>query len=194
MLDKEPLLFPSRNAFPYNPGVPDKQLWAIGMIAVQWSMTEWFMEVQTLKYVGTDQSLLAEHRKLRNFQQALEFWKRLIELEETEPYRSKYLTLIPVIQSLSSQRDDVIHRLWGGGLEGKSWAAGGEETTEAVLLPNPGEPIKTKSGNGPIPPRWRATFIRLRRLAREIATVNRDLFVIGLVPDAEPVGRCRKDL
>ncbi len=52
MLDKEPLSFPSRNRFNYNPGVPDRQLWTIGMVVVQWGMTETIIQNQIQVFIG----------------------------------------------------------------------------------------------------------------------------------------------
>jgi hypothetical protein len=159
-----------------NPAVPDRQLWAIGMIVVQWSMTEWSIDVQTRKLIGDDKAILTEYMKLRNFQQRLEFWKAQIELKCDEPVRSQLLSIIPRAQNLSPQRDEVVHRLWGGGMEGASWAANGLETTDGGMLPKPGTPIKSK---GPyIPYSWGATFQRLRRMAVEMADLNRDLLMI----------------
>lgn len=75
MLDQEPLWYPSRNRFPFDPGVQDKQLWAIGMIVVQWSMLEWFIDVETRKLIANDSDLLAEYNKTRNFQETVAFWR-----------------------------------------------------------------------------------------------------------------------
>ena len=45
----EPFIYPFRHPFPFDPGIPNRQLWAIGMVVVQWSMTE------TLgKFIGAD--------------------------------------------------------------------------------------------------------------------------------------------
>ena len=177
MLDEAPLSFPSRNRFVYDPGIPDRQLWAIGMIVVQWSMTEWFIDMSTRNLMGNDPGVIDEYRKIRGFQQNVAFWKTQIEMKTQEPYRSYMLRLVPRVQALNSQRDEVVHRLWGGGMEGNSPSAGGLETTGAGMMPNPGEKLKTKAQQGPIPFSWNADFSRLRRMATEIATLNRDLLM-----------------
>jgi hypothetical protein len=182
MLDKEPLSFPSRNRLTYDPGIPDRQLWAIGMVIVQWSMTEYFIEMNTRHLIGDDQGVIEEYKKVRNFQQGLAFWKTQLELKSQDPFRTHLLNLIPRIQALSSQRDDVAHRLWGGGLEGASRRAEGLPTTDAGLMPNPGE--KSKATEGLIPFTWRADFQRLRRMATEISELNRDLLLSLTLPNA----------
>jgi hypothetical protein len=182
MLDKDPLWFPSRHSFPFDPGIPNKQLWAIGMIVTQWSALEWLIDTDMNSLIANDEALKAEYKKLRNFQQTLAFWQTIVETRAPEPSRSVVLAMIPRIKDLSGQRDVVVHSLWGGGAEGESPAMEGLETTDAAIMPNPGTPIKGKPGN--IPPRWRATFIRLRQLAREIATLNRDLMIALMPPGA----------
>ena len=184
MLDQEPLSFPSRNRFVYDPGISDRQLWAIGMVVVQWSMTEWFIDMSIRNLIGADQGALEEYEKVRNFQQSVAFWKAQLDLRSQDPFRSNVLFLIPRVQALNSQRDEVIHRLWGGGMEANSPSAAGLETTDAGLMPNAGEKLKTKAKDGLIPFTWNATFSRLRRMATEMATLNRDLLASSFLPNA----------
>jgi hypothetical protein len=181
MLDKDPLSFPSRDRFVYDPGIPDRQLWAIGMVVVQWSMTEWFIDLSIRNLVGANQRVLDEFKKVRNFQQTLVFWKTQIELKGEEPFRSNTLSLIPRIQALSSQRDEVIHRMWGGGMEANSPSAQGLPTSDAGLMPNADEKLKTNAKEGPIPFTWNATFSRLRRMATDMADLNRDLLQAAIM-------------
>jgi hypothetical protein len=86
MLDNLPLRFPHRN-FVMDPGVPDRQLWAIGMIVVVWSMTERMVEQQIDNLVGDDAQLKAERGEVRGFRNSVRFFKRLVELKITEPQR-----------------------------------------------------------------------------------------------------------
>jgi hypothetical protein len=93
MLDKEPLVYPSRGVnYPFDPGVSNRQLWAIGMIVVQWSMTETIIEDNTRKMISGDVSLLDEYKGLRGFRQRLAFWRAQIEWKVQEPTRSQILT------------------------------------------------------------------------------------------------------
>src|ERR1700730_5751026 len=115
MLDNEPLSYPSRNRYVMDPGIPNRQLWAIGMIVVQWSNAEWFIDMSTHHLMGDDKALLQEYKNLRNFKQSLAFWATLVERKTDDPYRSYMLAIVSRIQALSSQRDEVIHRLWAGG-------------------------------------------------------------------------------
>jgi hypothetical protein len=169
MLDKEPLSYPSRAAlrFPYAPGVPDRQLWAIGMIVVQWSMTETLMFDDMQSLMGDNDALADQFSKLRNFRQRTDFWETLTAQAKVPPVRDVVITLIGRVRELKSQRDTATHGLWGGGMQGGSWAAGDMKSTDASILRKPlGKPLK-----------WHLTFSRARRLASDIAHLNRDLFV-----------------
>jgi hypothetical protein len=175
MLDKEPLWFPSRNRFAHNPAVPDRQLWAIGMIVVQWSMTEFLIGQQIRLLLAEDPALSAEHNKLRNFQQRVDFWQTQIETKRQEPIRSQVLALIVRIRSLNTDRDEVVHRLWGGGMQAGSWNAEDHPTMDAALLRKPGDKFKTKSTDARATISWKMTFSRLRKIAVDMAGLNRDL-------------------
>jgi len=185
MLDKEPLVFPSRSPrrFPFEPGVPDRQLWAIGMIVVQWSMTETIVDNSIHALIAGDAELMQEFKTSRNFQQKLILWQTLLELKATEPLKTNVAALMPAIQALSSQRDDVVHRCWGGGFEDSAMSASMAEhplpTTDAGMMPKITEKLPDTNR---APMRWLADFQRLRRMAREMATLNSQLFLAVFLP------------
>jgi hypothetical protein len=104
MLDQEPLWYPSGNRFSYNPAIPDRQLWAIGMVAVQWSMTEMLVEQQIHIFINGNPDLLEQYKRIRNFRATLDFFQTRIELKAAEPLRSHASVLVGRIRNLSSQR------------------------------------------------------------------------------------------
>lgn len=75
MLDQEPLWYPSRG--PFNAGVPNRQLWAIGMIVVQLGLLELVREQSIYNLMAADAKLIAEYKRQRNSQQRTNFWKTL---------------------------------------------------------------------------------------------------------------------
>jgi hypothetical protein len=178
MLDRDPLVFPSRrpDTYPYTPGVPDRQLWAIGMVVVQWGMTETLIEQQTRLLVGDDKDALQQYEKLRNARQRIDFFRSQIALKMQDPLRSRAEALVQRIQNLNAKRDNVIHRLWGGGMQAGTWASENYETTDAALLRQPGDKFKTKSTDARATIHWRLTFQELKQTATEMAILNRDLF------------------
>lgn len=181
MLDKEPLWYPSRNRFNYNPGIPDRQLWAIGMVAVQWGMTETLVEQQILNFIRGDQGLIEQYKKVRSFRAALDFFQTQIQMKAEEPLRSSASIFVGRIRNLASQRHEIMHRLWGGGMPENSWNNPGNlyPETDAILLRQPGDkPKKTKSDDGRANIHWRLTFNGIRKIATDIATINRDLVML----------------
>jgi hypothetical protein len=188
MLDKEPLWYPSRNRFYYNPGVPDRQLWAIGMVAVQWGMTETLIEQQIHNFIHTDENLIAEYKKVRNFRETLNFFQTLIELKTEEPLRLNAQVFVGRIRNLASQRHDIMHRLWGGGMPEDSWNNPGNlypETDAALLRQQGDKPKKTKSEDGRANLHWQLTFNGIRKIATDLATLNRDIIMLFSDPAGE---------
>jgi hypothetical protein len=189
MLDKEPLSFPSRNRFNYNPGVPDRQLWAIGMVIVQWGMTETLIQNQIQTFIGSGDGLIAEYARVRNFRQTVDFLQTQIELQSEEPFRGSAIELLKRIRNLGAQRDEIVHRTWGGGIQEGSWSnPENHPTTDAALLRQHGEkPKKTKSQDATANLSWRLTFNGIRKIAVEMATLNRDLAMLFFNPVGVPV-------
>jgi hypothetical protein len=196
MLDQEPLWYPSRDLrrFPYNPGVPDRQLWAIGMVVVQWGMTETIIDQQIANLVGDDAALEIERKNLRNFQQTVDFFERLMKIRAQETTRSQGLNLVQRIKNLSAQRDEVIHRLWGGGIQHGSWNnPEGYPSIDAALIRNRDDPpYKGRATDVRNTISWRLTFNGIRKIASEIAALNRDLFVVFMIVQTPPDDPARR--
>lgn len=178
MLEHEPLSYPSRtmDKFPYDPGIPNRQMWAIGMIVVQWSMTEFFVDIRIRELIRNDTELLARYELNRHFKQRLDFWQTQIESGPPNPLNAHVRQIMPRIRNLSSQRDEVVHRAWAGGMEGSAWSSAGElVSADAQLLMKPGKTDRKKSAPPRDMLRWDLTFNRLRRMAQEMSVLNRDL-------------------
>jgi hypothetical protein len=187
MMGKEPLFYPSRNLFLHNPGVPDRQLWAIGMVVVQWGMAEFLREQITFNIIGDDKSLTQRYEKLRHSNQRTAFWKELIESKMTEPNRTKYLAVAGRFEALNNHRDDIIHRQWGGGIQpGSLGAPDDAPITDAGLHRNRDEKMKTKSTDLRANIRRPFTFIDLRDTARKMAALNSDLLASFLPEGTGP--------
>jgi hypothetical protein len=173
----EPLVYPSRHHYPFNPGITDRQLWAIGMVVVQWSLTEMAIDQQIRNLIGPDEGLTTEYARHRNFQSKMDFWETQIELKLEEPTRSQHVALARRVRDLNSQRDEVIHRAWGGGMQAGSWNAGNHDSTDAALLRKTGDKQRSNHGDGRDNLSWRLGFSRLRQMAREMSALNGELFM-----------------
>jgi hypothetical protein len=101
--------------------------------------------------------------------------------------RIKYLAFITRFQSLNNQRDDIIHRLWGGGMQpGTLGAPDNASTTDAALHRHRDESMKTKSTDFRKNIRWRLDFVGLRRIATNMSQLNSDIFASFLPPGTPP--------
>jgi hypothetical protein len=182
MWDQEPLVYPSRG--PFNPGVPNRQIWAIGMIVVQWGMAEFIREQSIHNLIGDDTKLVAEYARLRNSEQKTNFWKVLVETKDPDFERTQKLDFITRYQRLNDRRDHVVHRLWGAGTEAGTLGAPAEiPSVDASVHRTRDEKKKTKSIDGSANLNWRATFSELRKIANEIAQLNQDILLSWLPAD-----------
>jgi hypothetical protein len=173
------MLFPSRNNLFFNPGVPDRQVWAIGMVAVQWSMTETIMHHRLNDLTKGKPELIERRSKLPSFKHHRAFWEEQIQLQIDEPQRALLLAAIVRVKELKAQRDRIFHGLWGGGMEGASWAAAGTPTSDGRIFRSP-NPNKQFS--------WDLTYARVREISENLSKLNSDLFALILLPKQSTEG------
>jgi hypothetical protein len=185
MLDREPLWYPSRG--PFNPGVPNRQLWAIGMVVVQWGILELIREQSIYGLMEDNATLIEDYKRRRNSEQKNTFWKTLVEAKMEEPERSKNRAFITRFEALNNQRDEIIHRMWGGGIEaGTPGTPDGVQTTDAAMHRSRDENIKTKATDARRNLRWRLSFSGLRQIAHNMAQLSQDIFMSWLPPGTPP--------
>lgn len=183
ILENEPLWFPSRMRFDFNPAVPDRQLWAIGMVVVQWGMLESLIDKEIRNFIEGDDALLDQYNNLRNLRDTLDLFQRQIELKSQEPLRSNAAFFVGRIRNIASQRNEIMHRLWGGGMPNDSWNRSSGPERDAALLRQDGEkPRKTKSQDARATIHWALTFNGIRKIATDIATLNRDISMLFSPP------------
>jgi hypothetical protein len=158
-----PSVFPSRHRFNYDVAVPDRQLWAIGMVAAQWGMAELFVRFHVMKLAKDDASVRAQFDAQSDFRHKREFWQTLVkEKIVIQPQRSIVLALIEEVKRLKHERDRVMHASWAGGMEGNSPAASGLPTSDGAILGAPFLPG----------PAWNLSYPRLRKIATDLAGLN----------------------
>jgi hypothetical protein len=171
----EPLSFPSRNSFPFNPGIPDRQLWAIGMVAAQWAMVEMQMHSHMQRFTKDDPGLAAEYARQQTFKHQRRFWQAQIEAKCEGSRLAILLGITERIKVLKGQRDRVMHGIWGGGMQAGTWASEDHETSDA----------KIQGMHPRTPPAWRLDFQGIRKIGRDIACLNISMFE-ALDPSIQP--------
>jgi nucleoside-diphosphate-sugar epimerase len=144
-------MFPSRKKFQVNVVPSDRQLWAIGLITVQWSHLEMLIKVY-MHALATDDAR-------KQFDVTLNTKVRLRQLRDvvtervTQPYQGEILSLIDRITGMQQERDRVIHG---------TWADEGVGTPERTF--DYGKPRK--------PFEWKLTYGELVEIALKIDALN----------------------
>jgi hypothetical protein len=153
------------------------------MVVVQWGMAEYIRNQSVFSLIGDDTKLIAEYKNLRNSSSRTAFWRAQVETKNNEPKRTQNLGLIVRFQQLNDKRDNIVHRMWGGGIEGDTLGVPAEvSTTDGAMHRARDEKKKTKTKDGRHNLSWRLDFQGLRNIASEIAQLNKDILVSWLPP------------
>jgi hypothetical protein len=171
----EPLNFPSRSSFPFYPGISDRQLWAIGMVSVQWALVELQMHEHTLRFTSYDAELADKYARQQSFRHKRQFWQKQIEAKVVGERRNELLRLVEQNRA-KVKRDRVMHGPWAGGMQSGTWASEDYPTSDAQI---------SRGTHKGAPPKWSLDFQGLRRIGREIAILNVTMFRL-LDPSIEP--------
>ena len=150
-------------------------------------MLELIREQSTYNLMGNYAKLIEEFKRQRNSEQKTKFWKTLVETKMREPERAKNLAFITRFETLNNQRDEIVHRMWGGGMEaGTVGAPADVSITDAGMHRDREEKMKTKSFDGRRNLRWRLSFSGLRQIAHNMAQLSQDIFTSWLSPGTPP--------
>jgi len=85
---------------------------AIGMVVVQWSMVENWMDFQMSAFLAEDIEALAEFRK-GSFRVRHRHWRDVIDSRVHEPWKQELLAIGSRIGGIKQDRDRVVHGQWG---------------------------------------------------------------------------------
>lgn len=161
-----PSIFPNRHRFNYDVAIPDRQLWAIGMVAAQWGMVEFLVRVHTFKLCQNDKQIEQQYDNQPDFRHRREMWQTLIEEKiTTQPHRTLALDVVAAVKNLKHERDRVMHACWAGGMEANSPSSGGLPTTDGQILGAPFAPTAA----------WSLNYTRLRKIGVDLAALNQRL-------------------
>jgi hypothetical protein len=148
----------------------DNILWAIGMIAYQWSALENDLDVWLGVAGITPPSRAAGQRA--SFKERARLFRQTVEERAAEPARSQLLAIIDRTTGMQAERDKIIHRNWG--------APDGERLNDIRNFQFGG-----KKGIDD----WRITYAKLREIALKIDELRADLYQLvfryGKRADAE---------
>lgn len=107
-------MFPSRQQFKFQIAPTDRQLWAIGMVAVTWTLIENIMQLVASGLCKDDAEALTKFEQTRSFKIRLELLKAIIEQKMASPHKEVFLALVQETKATQQLRDRIIHGTWGG--------------------------------------------------------------------------------
>jgi hypothetical protein len=106
-------MFPSRKKFRFHITPSDRQLWAIGIVAVTWTLLDNLLQVSASALAGDDKAIKEQYDSVRSFKIRIDILKDLIETRMREPFRQQFLDLVTEIKNAQVLRDRIIHGSWG---------------------------------------------------------------------------------
>jgi hypothetical protein len=135
----------ARKKFQFNVAPSDRQLWAIGMVSVQWTYIEQMVKV--FVHAMTDENdpndpVREQFDSTRSMQIHLDQWEELTRKHIQISWQHPILELIKETRQVQDMRDKVVHGTWGG-KEGEGEPSI-EEAYGAFSWGAPGHPFSWK--------------------------------------------------
>ncbi len=155
-------MFPSRKKFRYQVAPSDRQLWAIGMVVVQWSNLETLLSLTVQPLCANDTAVALEFSSTRAFKLRMDLFETLVERKIRDPERTDLLSIILAVKNLQQQRDRIVHGNWG--------------SEEGAPIDNPSATGAFKWAVPSKPFEWKLDFGRIVKVARDIDEVHARLF------------------
>lgn len=161
-------MFPTRKKFQFQVTPSDRELWAIGMVAVQWSLLENWMNTCVIGLVQFDPEARKVYDQTHSLEARIEQWRHLAKTEMLEPYRSSMLALINRVAETKQMRDRIIHGTWSSN-----------------------DPVATVTmgGKPKHPFQWRLNYGKIKEVAHRIDSMMIDImsFLATVAPDKSNV-------
>jgi hypothetical protein len=139
----------ARKKFQFNVAPSDRQLWAIGMVSVQWTYIEQMVKV--FVHAMTDENdpndpVREQFDSTRSMQIRLDQWEELTRKHIQISWQHPILELIKETRQVQDMRDKVVHGTWGG--------------KEAEVSPQLRKPMERSTGARPVIPLAGSSTIR----------------------------------
>jgi hypothetical protein len=152
----------ARKKFNFQVTPSNRQLWAIGMVAVQWAAVEQWMNFIVQGLTQNDTATKETYEKTWSFSARLDIWELLADTKIIEPWRTQMLSLINETRQVQDQRDKIIHGTWGGE---KNTDQVSQEAKGVFNLSKPHHPFD-----------WKADYGTILKVALRIDRLQQSLF------------------
>lgn len=105
----------ARTKFKFQVTPSDRQLWAIGMVVVQWTVIEEYIKIFVHAFTDENNAndpIRQVFDSTRSLQLRLDQWEELSRQHIQAEWLSRMLKLINEIRQLADQRDKIVHGVW----------------------------------------------------------------------------------
>jgi hypothetical protein len=156
----------ARKKFIFNVAPSDRQLWAIGMVVVQWTYIEQMVKVFVHSFTDENDAadpIREQFDSTRSMQIRLDQWEKLTKQYIQTSWQSPMLDLINEIRQVQDMRDKIVHGTWAGKEGGGETSV--EEAHGAFSWGKPGHPFS-----------WKLDYHGLLTVAQRIDKLHNDMF------------------
>ncbi len=163
----------SRKGFYFNVPPGDRQLWAIGMVVVQWSALENLLTGVANGILANDENARKIYEETRVTKLRLDMLHTHVDQRVVDPARERLIGIIGRAKEMQAERDKIVHGAWTAPFE--------DEPEHASAF---------SFGGARRPFEWKLTFGRLVEIARKIDKLQADLLqiIMSFKPKDEPGG------
>jgi len=106
----------ARKKFSHNVPPSDRQLWAIGMVVVQWNAIEMWVRIFVSAFTeenNPDDPIRKILESTRSMSMKLDLWEELSRKHVKPEWLPEILKLITETRQVLDTRDKIVHGLWG---------------------------------------------------------------------------------
>jgi hypothetical protein len=104
----------ARKKFKFQVVPSDRQLWAIGMVAVTWTGIEFMVITQVHALTEKADREREIFDSTHSMDSRLDQWEELARRKIMQPWQTDLLRLVNEAKQVKELRDKIIHGMWGG--------------------------------------------------------------------------------
>jgi hypothetical protein len=155
----------ARKKFKFQVEPSDRQLWAIGMVAVTWTAIEFMVTTQVHALTDTGSAERKAFDSTRSMDLRLDQWDELVRQKIIEPWQNTLRGLVNEARHVKDMRDKIIHGMWGGKQNDPKLPDSGTEAHGAFRFGKPHAPFS-----------WQLNYGDILKVALRIDTLQLNLF------------------
>lgn len=156
-----------RKEFFFHIEISDNQLWAVGMVVVQWGLIEQLITIITHALVDDDAAKKEEFNKTWSHARRMSMMEELAKEKFREPFLSQFKRFVTEMKNIQDIRDKIVHGSWGH-----------EGDDAAKNPPDRDNPQASSVGHFGLPHaqfKWRASFGELKKVVKRIDTLHQGI-------------------